>query len=315
MRVSDGFKLFGRKLEPAQSVSSDPDWKQARIPWIENALQRALELPSGGWYVVGASRDIVSTPRRYRIDGADYIAWRSKGTPIVAPDTCPHMGASLTDGTSKEGCVVCPWHGLTLGADPHGKWRPVTVFDDGILIWIQPGEAGKAFPVPILPERPLRYLDAVMQKEARCQPEDVIANRLDPWHGAHFHPHAFARLNVIEQLEDSITVRVVYRIFKKIGMEVDARFHCPEPRTIVMTIIGGEGVGSVVETHATPVEPGRTVVTEATLATSDRPQFNAFVKLFGAVLRTIVRRRAHKLWVEDAAYAERRYALRQKSNP
>ena len=39
-------------------------------------------------------------------------------------------------------------------------------------------------------------------------------------------------------------------------MEVDARFHCPEPRTIVMTIIRGEGVGSDVETHATPLEAG-----------------------------------------------------------
>jgi hypothetical protein len=29
-----------------------------------------------------------------------------------------------------------------------------------------------------------------------CEPEDVIANRLDPWHGSWFHPYAFSHLVV-----------------------------------------------------------------------------------------------------------------------
>ncbi len=311
MRESGGLKLFGRGLEPAEPVSTDPDWVQARRPWVEKSLKRALELPSGGWCVVGASRDVEEKPRRFRIEGRDYVAWRSSAGVVVAPDECPHMGASLADGSVKDDCVVCPWHGLVLGSEPHGKWRPVISFDDGVLVWIRICEDDDSTPAPIIPPRPVRFLDAVIQKEARCEPEDVIANRLDPWHGAHFHPHSFARLKVIDQREDSITVRVVYRFFKNFGMEVDARFYCPEPRTIVMTIIGGEGIGSVVETHATRVEPGRTIVTEATLATSERPQFHFFIKTFGSVIRPLIRRSARKLWVEDAAYAERRYSLRR----
>jgi hypothetical protein len=62
-------------------------------------------------------------------------------------------------------------------------------------------------------------------------------------------------------------VRVSVRVLGPLAVEVDATFHCPDPRTIVMTIIEGEGVGSVVETHATPIGPGRTAVIEATLAT------------------------------------------------
>ena len=313
MRESDGLKLFGRELEPAEPVSSDPDWVQARLPWITRALKKALALPSGGWYVVGASRDIGNKPRRFRIDGEDYVAWRSKKGVVVAPDSCPHMGASLADGSVKDGCVVCPWHGLALGEDAHGHWRPVASHDDGVLVWIRPGDPDENVPAPVVPPRPEWFHDAVMQKEARCEPEDVISNRLDPWHGAHYHPHSFARLKVIDQPEDSITVRVVYRFFRNFGMEVDARFHCPEPRTIVMTIIGGEGVGSLVETHATPIEPGRSMVTEATLATSERPQFRAFMNTFGSVMRPLIKWRAHKLWVEDAAYAERRFALRNQS--
>ncbi len=37
-----------------------------------------------------------------------------------------------------------------------------------------------------------------------------------------------------------------------------------------MTIVDGEGIGSVVETHATPLTKGRTAIIEATLATSER---------------------------------------------
>jgi isorenieratene synthase len=303
------FLNIGRKLPPAASMSDLPDWKQAQPAWIARALDHALALPSGGWYAVDATRAITAGPRRYRIDGIDYVAWRGDRGCLVAPDHCPHMGARLSDGFVRDGCVVCPWHGLALGRDGLGKWKPVRTFDDGVLLWIRPEEDGT--PEPLLPPRPERYFDAVMRLEAACDPRDVIANRLDPWHGAHFHPHSFGRLRVIAKDETTITVRVVYRITKRVGMEVDARFHCPDPRTIVMTIIDGEGIGSVVETHATPIEPGRSAVIEATLATSDRPQFHAFMGIFGRFIRPVIEKRARRLWVEDGAYAERRYELRQ----
>ncbi len=305
------FINIGKKLPPAERISDAPDWQQAQPAWIERALEHALALPSGGWYVVDASREIGTSPRRYRIAGEDYVAWRADGTVIVAPDHCPHMGARLSDGFVRDGCVVCPWHGLALGREPHGAWRPLPSHDDGVLVWVR-SEAGVAStPEPILPPRPARYFDAVMQLEARCDPRDVIANRLDPWHGVHFHPHSFGRLKAIARDETTITVRVIYRIAGVIGMEVDARFDCPDPRTIVMTIVRGEGEGSVVETHATPIEPGRSIVTEATLAASERPQFHVFFRLFGGLMRPLVAKRARRLWVEDGAYAERRYELRQ----
>lgn len=310
LRDSDGLKLFGRELDAAEPVSTDPDWMQARVPWIEESLERALGLPSGGWYVLCPSADLGPQATRFRVDGRDYVGWRSEGAVTVAPDHCPHMGAPLADGTVRDGRVVCPWHGLALDREKHGSWAPVAVHDDGVLLWVRPGEARDGLDAPVLPPRPEKFLAAVLRQEARCDPRDVVANRLDPWHGAHFHPHSFARLKVLDQQDGAITVRVVFRIFRTIGMEVDARFHCPEPRTIVMTIVGGEGVGSVVETHATPLEPGRTMVTEATLATSERPQFRTVVRLFGPLIRPLMRRRAHRLWVEDAAYAERRCALR-----
>lgn len=95
-------------------------------------------------------------------------------------------------------------------------------------------------------------------------------------------------------------------------MEVDARFHCPDRRTIVMTITDGDGVGSVVETHATPLGGGRTAVVEATIATSERRGFAVAARL-NPLLRGLVQRQAAKLWQDDIAYAERRAWLRENS--
>jgi hypothetical protein len=295
---------------PVRVSSAAPDWAQCDPDWIARSLARAVALPSGGWYVVDASRAIGSGPRCYRIRGRAWVVWRAGDQFRAAPNACPHMGASLADGRVEAEKIVCPWHGLALGDEPHGGWRTQPTHHDGVLVWIRLDDGETPTAAPILLARPERYLDAVIRKEARCETEDVIANRLDPWHGAHFHPHSFSRLRVIDQIDDAITVRVVYRVLGRIGVEVDARFHCPEPRTIVMTIVSGEGERSVVETHATPIDEGRTAIIEATLATSERAGFRA-AQLGARLLRPLVQRAADRLWIDDAAYAERRYALRR----
>ena len=191
-----------------------------------------------------------------------------------------------------------------------------------MLLWVQLGEQaigpvnsphGPEAPTlaPVLAPRPERPLAGVIRMEAACEPVDILANRLDPWHGAHYHPHSFARLTVLDDDGDRLTVRVAYRVAGPFAVEVDATFHCPDRRTIVMTIISGEGVGSVVETHATPIRRDRCAVIEATLAGSDRRGF-AVARRLAPLLRGMINRRAARLWVEDIAYAERRYAQRMR---
>ena len=303
---------FGPPLPPVVRHLPDsdaPDWQQASPPQIARALQRALSRPHGNWYAVEASRRITEKPRRFRIDGTDLVAYRVDGEIVMAPDTCPHMGAPLAEACVREGALVCPWHGLALGREGHGAWMPYPVHDDGVLSWVRLGAEDPAAPQPVLPARPGTYLDGVVRMEAACDPADIIANRLDPWHGVHFHPYSFGRLQVLERDEDVLKVRVAKRLVGRVCTEVDATFHSPEPRTIVMTIVDGEGKGSVVETHATPIEPGRTAVVEATLATSDRPGFRYAIAL-GRAIRPFIERSARRLWVDDAAYAERLYANR-----
>jgi len=314
---------FGRRPgSPAPAPSAQPDWAQCRPGWIEGALARALALPGGGWFALGASRAFGREPRPVQVAGRELVVWRAGDALRVAPDTCPHLGAPLSRGrVDRDGCVVCPWHGLALGERPHGRWRLLPAVDDGVLAWVrlsrEEGAIGtdeEPTDAPIVTARPERPVVGVIRVAATCEPEDVLANRLDPWHGVHFHPHSFGRLHVVAQDEGSITVRVIYRVMGRLGVEVDARFHCPDRRTIAMTIVDGEGQGSVVETHATPLGPGRTAIIEATLATSERAGF-ALARRTARALRPLIERAAHRLWREDAAYAERRYALRTQGRP
>jgi len=228
---------------------------------------------------------------------------------LMAPDACPHMGASLSAACVREGKLICPWHGLALGPEGHGSWKTYATHEDGVLTWVRVGDQTPDTPKPVLPPRPGIFMEGTVRVEARCDPEDVIANRLDPWHGAHFHPYSFASLSVLDLDDDVLKVRVAKKLVGRLVVETDATFHSPEPRTIVMTIVEGEGRGSVVETHATPIEPGRTAVVETTLATSDRKGFRHALKL-QRFIRPFIERSARRLWVDDAAYAERLYALR-----
>jgi isorenieratene synthase len=296
------------------SIESRPDWAQANPKHIEQALHRAIERPAGGWFVVDGCRAIGDLPKLYRLCGRDLVVWRADNRFWVAPDACPHMGASLSCGKVIDNQLRCPWHGLGLGPNGHGSWKPFLSFDDGVLLWVRLDDTTTE-PLtsqPVLTQRPSQFVDAVIRLEASCEPQDVIANRLDPWHGVYFHPHSFSRLNVIAKTQDSITVRVAYRVLGPISVEVDARFHSPEPRTIVMTIVDGEGTGSVVETHATPIDAGRTAIIEATLATSERFGFKLATKA-AKLMRPWIARSAKRLWIDDAAYAERQYRLRQSS--
>jgi len=98
---------------------------------------------------------------------------------------------------------------------------------------------------------------------------------------------------------------------------VIAEFTSPERRTIVMRVVDGEGTGSVVETHATPVGPSadgrpRTAVIEAVIAHSDRAGF-ARTRRVARLITPLMRYAATRLWHDDLAYAERRYKIRTRN--
>ena len=310
-------------------AGQEPTWRAARPALIADALKRAGARPSGNWFVVGASREVRAggPPRGRTVGGVEVVLWRSDtGELRAGPGACPHLGAPLRSGAVVCGELVCRWHGLALDGAPFAGWEPFPVHDDGVLVWVRLDAVGGEDPLerPVVPVRPApgRIVDAVHTAVGRCEPQDVVANRLDPWHGAWFHPYSFVDLQVVRapeaasggEVDDRFVVEVSFRVAGRLVVPVRAEFTAPEPRTVVMRITEGEGAGSVVETHATPLTPEgaaqpRTAVVEAVVAASDRRGF-ALAAAAAPVLRPLIRRASGRLWRDDLAYAERRWELR-----
>ena len=97
-----GFR-FGRpptRRQPPAGARPAPDWQQSDPRWIRGALRHALLLPSGGWHVIDAVRAIGGRPLRYWVEGRELVVWRGAEGLLVAPNACPHLGASLADGAA-----------------------------------------------------------------------------------------------------------------------------------------------------------------------------------------------------------------------
>ena len=304
-----------------------PTYQDAQPAVIDAALARAQRRPSGNWFVFGASADVrPDRPFGTEVGGTEIVAWRDqRGGLHVGPGSCPHLGADLSTGRVECGGLICPWHGLRLDGGREFGWKPLPAHDDGVLVWVRLDVVGGEEPLdaPVLPVRPEGdRLASVTRLVGVCEPHDVIANRLDPWHGAWFHPYSFAQLEVLsappvdaDDDGDVFGVAVTFRM-GRLGVPVIAEFSCPDPRTVVMNIVDGQGAGSIVETHATPVGTGtdgrpRTAVVEAVIAQSDRTGFRYALRA-APVIQPLMRVAATRLWRDDLAYAERRYALRAR---
>jgi hypothetical protein len=315
-------------LPPLKWSSQPATYRAADPAVIESAVRRSQRRPSGNWYPLAASDAIGDRPVGTSVAGLELVAWRGTGGALhVGPGACPHLGADLSTGKLDCGVLVCPWHGLRLDGGREFGWRPYPAYDDGVLCWVRLDSVGgePATESPVLGPRPDgAHVHAVARLVGTCEPRDIIANRMDPWHGSWFHPHSFTRLTVLgappadDEVPDDLDrflVAVTFRI-SRIGIPVVAEFTSPEPRTIVMRIVDGEGSGSVVETHATPLGAGpdglpRTAVLEAVIAHSDRPGFARALRA-AAVIQPVMRRAAARLWRDDLEYAERIYRLRSR---
>ncbi|OBI23082.1 2Fe-2S ferredoxin [Mycobacterium sp. E2327] len=299
-----------------------PTYRDAQPGIINAALARSGRRATGNWFAFAASRDVrTGHAHGARVAGIDLVAWRGEhGRLWVGPATCPHLGADLATGLVRKGVLYCRWHGLALdGKTCELRWQPLPSHDDGALAWVRLDSVGTEAPTdrPVVVPRPsVDTLTAVTRVVGRCEPSDVVANRLDPWHGAWFHPYSFTRLEVLTtptEEDDRFLVSVTFRM-GRLGVPVIAEFTTPDARTVVMRIIEGEGTGSVVETHATPMGLGhdgwpRVAVLEATIATSQRPGFKA-ARRAAPLITPLMRYASNRLWRDDLAYAERRYRLR-----
>jgi len=67
---------------------------------------------------VAHSRDVPdNSMRRVRHDDMDLLLVRQHGRVCALAHSCSHQGGPLSEGTLKDGSVVCPWHGSEFSLD------------------------------------------------------------------------------------------------------------------------------------------------------------------------------------------------------
>ncbi len=67
---------------------------------------------------VAQSNDVPDgSMKRARKDDVDVLLARQRGRVCALAHPCAHLGGPLSEGTLKEGSVVCPWHGSEFALD------------------------------------------------------------------------------------------------------------------------------------------------------------------------------------------------------
>ena len=70
-----------------------------------------VEPPDGFTYVADSAALRENTMMRARAGDADVLLVRQHGHVCALAHACAHLGGPLSEGTLKDGSVVCPWHG------------------------------------------------------------------------------------------------------------------------------------------------------------------------------------------------------------
>ena len=170
-----------------------PTYREADPGVIRAAVARAQCRPSGNWFAFAASSQIATKAWGITVGEVEIVAWRGvDGALRVAPRACPHLGADLATAVVGCGTLVYPWHGLRLSDQSRGAWQPAHGPRRRCPRRRPQRGAHRRSDHPGPPPSP--RLAALARLEGVCEPCDVVANRLDPWHGAWFHPYSFTRV-------------------------------------------------------------------------------------------------------------------------
>lgn len=71
------------------------------------------------WYVVAGSDELApGVVLRRKVLGESLAVFRgADGQPTALRDRCMHRNAPLSDGTVRDGCLRCPYHGWTYDSE------------------------------------------------------------------------------------------------------------------------------------------------------------------------------------------------------
>lgn len=121
-------------------------------------------LPGAPWLLAHKAMLPVNRPQKISLYGCDYVLWQDRAGRINAlPNTCPHMGAMLSEGWCEErpdgsSTMACPFHALEFDGTgctvlPSSQkptkplLQPLDLQIEGDFIWTYGGYESK-IPIP-----------------------------------------------------------------------------------------------------------------------------------------------------------------------
>ena len=176
------------------------------------------------WYPIARAEEVpADKPLKVELLGMPLVAFRdAEGAAHVLADTCVHRGGSLSAGWTKEGRVVCPYHGWEYGGD--GKCQHVPSLANQ-----KPPARAKVDSYPVqerygivfaflgdLPEAerpPLHDIEEygspgwktqLYVYDVACNYERSVENGLDPVHNEFVHPMQGAPVLSPEQQSSAV---------------------------------------------------------------------------------------------------------------
>lgn len=123
-------------------------------------------LPGAPWLLAHKSMLAVNQPRKISLYGCDYVLWQDQtGRVNALPNTCPHLGAMLSEGWCQpsdehSSAIVCPFHALAFDHEgctvlPGSNQKtlpllnPLELIIQGDLIWSY-GRYEPKIPIPTI---------------------------------------------------------------------------------------------------------------------------------------------------------------------
>lgn len=141
------------------------------------------------WHCIDFVKNIdISKPYAYNIGELPLVTWFNRtNQPVSTLNICKHMGSRLDTGAVKNGCLICPYHGLehTYQNDAFGS---TMIFQDK-LWWSYKPHNKKPPAVPFYNNK--NYETVMIKVEINANIVDCAFNTMDVNHPAFVHNNIF----------------------------------------------------------------------------------------------------------------------------
>ena len=191
-------------------------WTDATYPTECTFTESDWLALSNLWFPLALEEDVTDQPKKLTLLDVDLVVARVDDEVLVARDLCIHRGAPMSMGWTRDGCIVCPYHGYrydTSGtctlvpSDPKAKINNklrLQVYRNTVkygIVWVcLRGEPINMLPVWEPEASDPNYFRFTMGPEIwDCSAGRAIENFIDNAHFSFVHRNTFGKEENAEQ--------------------------------------------------------------------------------------------------------------------